>query len=165
MSKTAWTTSSWSTIEGETLTERLKRGPLSLDKALEYGVQITDALDKAHRAAIVHRDLKPGNVMLTKSGVKLLDFGLAKPMQSEDGTADSNAATKQQNLTDERSIMGTLLYMAPEQLERNPIDARTDIFAFGAVFYEMVSGRAAFTGKSQASFDCSYFGARAAFAI
>ena len=138
-------------IEGETLAERLKKGSLPLDKALEYGIQIADGLDTAHRAGIVHRDLKPGNAMLTKSGIKLLDFGLARLVEGDDDTETSNAPTRQKDLTKEESIIGTLQYMAPEQLERKPADARTDIFAFGALLYEMVTGKKAFEGKSQAS--------------
>ena len=131
-------------IEGETLADRLKKGPLPLDKALEYGMQIADALGEAHRAGIVHRDLKPANVMLTSSGVKLLDFGLAKLLDAEDASGAFDAPTMQKNLTGEEAIIGTLLYMAPEQLERKPVDARTGIFAFGAMLYEMLSGKKTF---------------------
>ena len=138
-------------IEGETLAERLKRGPLPLDEAIEYGVQIADGLDKAHRAGIVHRDLKPGNAMLTKSGIKLLDFGLAKVLGGELDSESSDAPTRQKDLTKDQSIIGTLQYMAPEQLEGKEIDARTDIFAFGALLYEMITGHKAFEGNSQAS--------------
>ena len=138
-------------IEGETLAERLKKGALPLDKAIEYGSQIADALDKAHRAGIVHRDLKPANVMLTKSGVKLLDFGLARLVEGDLGPETSDAPTQQKDLTQEESIIGTLQYMAPEQLERKPADARTDIFALGLVLFEMVTGKKAFEGNSQAS--------------
>ena len=123
-------------IEGETLAERLKKGALPLDKALEYGIQITDGLDTAHRAGIVHRDLKPGNLILTKSGIKLLDFGLAKPVPVEDDepfSDSSDAPTRQKNITKDHAIVGTLQYMAPEQLEGKTADARTDIFAFGEV--------------------------------
>ena len=138
-------------IEGETLAERLKRGALPLDEALEYGIQIADGLDKAHRAGIVHRDLKPGNAMLTKSGIKLLDFGLAKVVGGELDSESSDAPTRQKDLTKDQSIIGTLQYMAPEQLEGKEVDARTDIFAFGALLYEMITGRKAFEGNSQAS--------------
>ena len=138
-------------IEGETLAEMLKKGPLPLDKALEYGIQIADGLDTAHRTGIVHRDLKPGNAMLTKSGIKLLDFGLAKVLADETGAETSDAPTRQKDLTKENAIIGTLQYMAPEQLEGKTADARTDIFAFGVVFYEMVTGNKAFEGESQAS--------------
>ena len=138
-------------IEGETLAERLRKGPLPLNEALEYGVQIADGLDTAHRAGIVHRDLKPGNAILTKSGIKLLDFGLAKILAGEAEPGTSDAPTQQRDLTKENSIIGTLHYMAPEQLDGKAADARTDIFAFGAVLYEMVTGKRAFDGKSQAS--------------
>ena len=137
-------------IEGETLADRLKKGPLPVDKALEYGMQIVDGLDIAHRAGIVHRDLKPPNVMLTRSGVKLLDFGVAKLLDAEDASGASDAPTMQKNLTGEEAIIGTLQYMAPEQLERKPVDARTDIFAFGATLHEMLSGKKTFDADSQA---------------
>ena len=138
-------------IEGETLAERLKKGALPLDKAIEYGIQMADGLAKAHRAGIVHRDLKPANIMLTKLGVKLLDFGLAKPIEPHAAVDGSDAPTRQKNLTEPGTIVGTLQYMAPEQLEGDDVDARTDLFAFGAVLYEMVTGRKAFAGESQAS--------------
>jgi len=147
-------------IEGETLSTRLRKGPLDVDLALRYGVQIVDALDKAHRHGVVHRDLKPGNVMVTKSGVKLLDFGLAK-FQWEP-TADGRepeAITREKELTDAGVIVGTVQYMAPEQLEGKEADSRTDIFAFGAVLYEMVTGRKAFEGSSQASLIASILSA------
>jgi Tol biopolymer transport system component len=141
-------------LEGQTLSERLARGPLPLEQTLRYGTEIADALDKAHRQGIVHRDLKPGNVMLTKSGVKLLDFGLAKavetpsrqPVLTSFPTVAGGPA-----LTQEGTILGTFQYMPPEQLEGKEADARTDIFAFGAVLYEMATGRKAFSGGSQAS--------------
>ncbi len=140
-------------IEGDTLADRLKKGALPLDQALRYGIEIADALDKAHRQGVVHRDLKPGNIMLTKSGAKLLDFGLAKLQHGpQEGAPDlSSLATEAKSLTEKGAILGTFQYMAPEQLEGNEVDARTDIFAFGAVLYEMVTGRKAFEGKSQAS--------------
>ncbi|MGH9389191.1 MAG: serine/threonine-protein kinase, partial [Vicinamibacteria bacterium] len=139
-------------LEGETLAARLMKGPLPLEQTLRYGVEVADAMDKAHRQGIVHRDLKPGNVMLTKSGVKLLDFGLAKAIQSQaPSPAWTSLPTAARNLTQEGTILGTFQYMAPEQLEGKEADARTDIFAFGAVLYEMATGRKAFTGKSQAS--------------
>ena len=141
-------------LEGETLAERLKRGALPLDEALRYGVEIADALDKAHRRGVVHRDLKPGNVMITPPGTKLLDFGLAKVAAagpSEGVSVLSALPTEARALTAEGSIIGTLQYMAPEQLEGEQADARTDIFAFGALLYEMVTGTKAFEGKSQAS--------------
>src|SRR6202007_244348 len=141
-------------LEGETLAERLKKGPLPLDQVLQYAIEISDALDKAHRKGITHRDLKPGNIMLTKSGTKLLDFGLAK--LKKDTTPANVTLSKvptEDAVTAQGTILGTLQYMAPEQLEgkTNEIDARTDIFAFGAVVYEMATGKKAFEGKTQAS--------------
>jgi eukaryotic-like serine/threonine-protein kinase len=138
-------------LEGETLLDRLARGPLPLESTLRYGTEIADALDKAHRQGIVHRDLKPGNVMLTKSGVKLLDFGLAKAMAPSTQTSSLTALPTQQGLTQEGTILGTFQYMAPEQLEGKEADGRTDIFAFGAVLYEMATGKKAFSAPSQAS--------------
>ncbi len=141
-------------LEGETLFDRLAKGPLPLDQTLRYGIEIADALDRAHRQGIVHRDLKPGNVMVTKSGVKLLDFGLAKAMAPAKPLSSLTAlptAFGSPNLTQEGTILGTFQYMAPEQLEGKEADARSDIFAFGAVLYEMVTGNKAFTGHSQAS--------------
>src|SRR5215471_1196063 len=141
-------------LEGETLADRLLRGPLSLEQTLRWGMEIADALDRAHRQGIVHRDLKPGNVMLTKSGVKLLDFGLAKAVAPAAVSGSSHSVLPTQagsNLTQEGTILGTFQYMAPEQLEGREADARTDIFAFGAVLYEMATGRKAFSGRSQAS--------------
>ena len=138
-------------VEGETLAERLTKGALPLDEALEYGIQIADGLDNAHRAGIVHRDLKPGNAMLTKLGVKLLDFGLAKLIESNEPSDDSQAPTLQKNLTRERAIMGTPRYMAPEQLEGGKADARTDLYAFGLVLREMLVGPKATSGESELS--------------
>src|ERR1700676_471239 len=140
-------------LEGETLAQRLLKGPLPLDQVLQYAIEIADALDKAHRKGITHRDLKPGNIMLTKSGTKLLDFGLAK-LKQEVAPANvhlSQLPTANEPLTAQGTIVGTLQYMAPEQLEGREVDARTDIFAFGAVVYEMTTGKRAFEGKSQAS--------------
>ena len=142
-------------VEGDTLQKRLENGRLPLDRALEYAIQIADALDKAHRQGVVHRDLKPGNIMITKSaGVKLLDFGLAK-LKGDAGEVSPLSQMPTQDasapLTAEGTIIGTLQYMAPEQLEGKEADARTDIFAFGAVVYEMVTGKKAFEGASQAS--------------
>ncbi|MEP6767714.1 MAG: protein kinase, partial [Acidobacteriota bacterium] len=138
-------------IEGQTLADRLARGPLDLDQTLRCGVEIADALDFAHRQGIVHRDLKPGNVMLTSSGIKLLDFGLAKAFSPTTAQGSLTGLPTQTNLTAEGTILGTLQYMAPEQLEGKETDARTDIFALGAVLYEMATGRKAFSGTSQAS--------------
>ena len=138
-------------LEGDTLAARLEKGALPLEQTLQYAIQIADALDKAHRQGVVHRDLKPGNIMLTKGGAKLLDFGLAKLQAKETPTNLSALPTEQANLTAEGTILGTLQYMAPEQLEAKEADARTDIFAFGAVVYEMATGKKAFEGGSQAS--------------
>ncbi len=138
-------------LEGETLSDRLAKGPLALDQTLRYGGEIADALDKAHRQGIVHRDLKPGNVMLTKTGVKLLDFGLAKAVEPASAPNSQTALPTQANLTQEGTILGTFQYMAPEQLEGKDADARTDIFALGAVLYEMATGKKAFPAGSQAS--------------
>ncbi|HMA18967.1 MAG TPA: protein kinase [Thermoanaerobaculia bacterium] len=136
-------------LEGETLSDRLAKGALGFDQVLRYGVEIADALDKAHRQGIVHRDLKPGNVMITKSGVKLLDFGLAKAMLPE--TSRGSLTALPTALTQEGTILGTFQYMAPEQLEGKEADARTDIFSLGTVLYEMATGQKAFSGKTQAS--------------
>jgi Tol biopolymer transport system component/predicted Ser/Thr protein kinase len=135
-------------LEGETLADRVARGPLPISETLRIGAQIAEALDRAHRAGIVHRDLKPGNVMLTKTGAKLLDFGLAKSGAFE---ITNDGATLQKSLTAEGTILGTFQYMAPEQLEGVEADPRTDIFALGAVLYEMASGRRAFDGKTRTS--------------
>jgi len=133
-------------LEGQTLAERIAtRGALPLVQALEYAIQIADALANAHRHAIVHRDLKPGNIMLTKEGAKLLDFGLARLTQASGGSGAS--AT----LSAVGTVVGTVPYMAPEQVQGRETDARTDLFAFGAVLYEMLTGKRAFDGESQAS--------------
>jgi serine/threonine-protein kinase len=139
-------------LEGETLASRLGRRQLQVDEALSLAIQIADALDAAHRRGIVHRDLKPANVVVTKTGAKLLDFGLAKgvtPAATFSGV--SIAPTRQQDLTAQGSIVGTLQYMAPEQIEGQEADVRTDIFAFGVLLYEMLTGKKAFEGNSQAS--------------
>jgi Tol biopolymer transport system component len=138
-------------LEGETLEARLKKGALPLNQAIQYAIHIADALATAHKAGIVHRDLKPGNVMLTKSGAKLLDFGLAKTGAPVIGGAGLSMLPTTPPITQQGSILGTFQYMAPEQLEGQEADARTDIFAFGAVVYEMVTGKKAFEGRSQAS--------------
>jgi eukaryotic-like serine/threonine-protein kinase len=137
-------------LEGETLSERLAKGALPLEQTMRYGQEIADALDKAHRQGIVHRDLKPANVMLTKSGVKLLDFGLAKAMAASSKGSLTSLPT-QQGLTQEGTILGTFQYMAPEQLEGKEADGRTDVFALGATLYEMATGEKAFSASSQAS--------------
>jgi serine/threonine protein kinase/Tol biopolymer transport system component len=139
-------------LEGETLANRLLKAALPLDQAFRYAIEIADALEQAHRHGITHRDLKPGNVMLTRSGAKLLDFGLAKLRGPEPVWSDhSSLPTEARALTEKGTLLGTLQYMAPEQLEGKEADARTDIFAFGALLYEMGTGRKAFEGKSQAS--------------
>ncbi len=140
-------------LEGDTLQARLVNGPLPLDQTLRYGIEIADALDRAHRQGIVHRDLKPGNVMLTRGGVKLLDFGLARDFAAATSSPGSftGLPTVTPNITQDGTILGTVQYMAPEQLEGKTSDARTDIFALGSVLYEMATGKKAFTGSSQAS--------------
>ena len=135
-------------LEGQTLSDRLARGPLPLRQALDCAIEIADALDQAHRHGVTHRDLKPANVMLTKSGVKVLDFGLAKLREGKEPMSAAPTAT---HLTAEGAVLGTVQYMAPEQLEGGEADPRTDIFAFGTVLHEMVTGRPAFTGKSKMS--------------
>ena len=136
-------------LDGETLETRLLKGPLPVDQVLRIGIEIADALDKAHRRGIVHRDLKPGNVMLTKSGAKLLDFGLARASDVVEASVDG--ATAARPLTREGTLVGTYQYMAPEQLEGAAADARSDLFALGSMLYEMLTGRRAFEGKSRAS--------------
>jgi eukaryotic-like serine/threonine-protein kinase len=140
-------------IEGESLAQRLTRGSLPVEQALKTGIQIADALDKAHRHGIIHRDLKPGNIMLTKSGAKLLDFGLAKPTAIK-AAAGTNVVTRTSSvgpITKKGHITGTLEYMSPEQVEGKEADPRSDIFALGAVLYEMATGKRAFEGKSTIS--------------
>src|SRR5688572_11037945 len=136
-------------LEGETLAQRLSRGPVSIKETLDIGIQIAEALAAAHRAGIVHRDLKPGNVMLTRPGARLLDFGLARSV-STTSVGDATAAGDRTALTTQGTLLGTLHYMAPEQLVGREVDTRADIFAFGAVLYEMVTGLKAFEAESPA---------------
>ena len=152
-------------LQGESLETRLQRGPLSLKQALECGAQICDALEKAHRAGIIHRDLKPANIMLTPTGAKLLDFGLARPMMALVGspvgsrghltpstpTMNLSPLTSAGTLTQKGLLVGTIQFMAPEVLQGREADARSDIFSFGCVLYEMVTGRRTFEGKNQSS--------------
>ena len=146
-------------VDGETLAARIARGPLPPAEVLRIGAQIADALDRAHRAGVVHRDLKPGNVMLTRSGAKLMDFGVARPtgMNGRRGVVDAAPAaltqspTVAQPLTAEGSMVGTFGYMAPEQLEGREADERSDMWALGCVLYEMATGRPAFEGTNSAS--------------
>jgi Tol biopolymer transport system component len=142
-------------LEGETLAQRLARKPLSLDEALRIAIEVASALDAAHRHGVVHRDLKPGNIMLRKSGAKLMDFGLAKPQGLATGAPVLSGAETITNaaspITAEGVIVGTVQYMSPEQIQRGEADTRSDLFAFGATLYEMVSGKRAFDGKSQIS--------------
>lgn len=145
-------------LEGETLAKRLERGPFSVSELLKTAIQIADGLDRAHRSGIVHRDLKPGNVMLEKSGAKLLDFGLAKSRAASVGVGSgappsfAAAVTMEQSpLTTAGTVVGTIQYMSPEQVEGREADPRSDIFSFGAILYEMATGKRAFQGKSQLS--------------
>lgn len=142
-------------LEGETLEQRLKRGALPLNAALKFSEQIADALSKAHRAGIVHRDLKPSNIFVTKQGAKILDFGLAKDRTNLEIEPETTSAGSPTTIAGSNTAAGTILgtypYMSPEQLEGKVADARADIFAFGAVLYEMLTGQRAFAGKSQAS--------------
>ncbi len=153
-------------LDGESLADRLKKGPLPAPELLRIAIELADALEKAHRAGVVHRDLKPGNVMLTKSGARLLDFGLAKPFvaggTAKPGSAASPsvfAALTQTSpapspaapLSTAGSVIGTVQYMSPEQIQGLEADARSDIFAFGVMLFEMATGKRAFEGKTQAS--------------
>lgn len=148
-------------LEGQTLADRLQKGALAIPDIVRIGSQIADALDRAHRAGVIHRDLKPGNIMLTKSGAKLLDFGLAKlvgtgtsagtsaaPLLSAAVTL-SSPSPQLSPLTTQGAIIGTIQYMSPEQIQGLEADARSDIFAFGTVLYEMATGKRPFDGKSQ----------------
>src|SRR5260370_609938 len=136
-------------VEGETLAKRLEKGPLPLEQVLKYGAQIADALDKAHRSVVVHRDLKPQNIMLTATGAKLLDFGLAKSASSLVDLAAITVTKAESPITEQGTIVGTFQYMSPEQLGGRELDGRSDIFSLGAVLYEMVTGQEAFDGKSR----------------
>src|SRR2546422_1112700 len=139
-------------LEGGTLAHRLEKGALPVPDVLTLGRQIVDALDRAHRAGVVHRDLKPGNIMLTRAGAKLLDFGLARATgPAPPGGKMSQSPTMSRPLTTEGAIAGTFQYMAPEQLEGKDVDARADLWALGCVLYEMATGAPAFAGESQAS--------------
>ncbi len=140
-------------VDGESLQARLARGPLPVQDVLRHGAEIASALDRAHKNGIAHRDLKPGNVMLTKSGIKLIDFGLARSIAATVPASGSEAATATAHaaLTGEGAVVGTPQYMAPEQLEGKPADARTDVFALGGVLHEMVAGKPAFSGVSAAT--------------
>ena len=149
-------------IEGETLAARLAKGALPLADTLKFGAQIADALDRAHRAGVMHRDLKPGNVMLTKSGAKLMDFGLARATGLGAVSEMTSSPTVVGPLTAEGTIIGTFQYMAPEQLEGQEADTRADLWALGCVLYEMATGKRAFEGKSQASLITSIMGSQPA---
>src|SRR3984885_1547764 len=148
-------------LEGESLAERLRKWPLSLKELLKIGIEVCEALEAAQKAGIVHRDLKPANIMLTKNGAKLMDFGLAKPTATGPGSSASapllsaaktmSEATPLSPLTSVGMVIGTIQYMAPEQIEGKEADARSDLFALGAVLYEMATGKRPFEGKSQLS--------------
>jgi len=140
-------------LEGETMEQRLNKGPLLADQVLRYGIEVADALERAHRHGIVHRDLKPGNIMLTKDGAKLLDFGLARAEVPTTPLSETVTLleTRDNTLTEKGVVLGTFQYMAPEQLEGKEADARTDIFALGAVIYEMATGKTAFSGNNRTS--------------
>ena len=139
-------------LEGETLEQRLTKGPLPAEQTIRFAAQIADALGTAHRLGFAHRDLKPSNIMLTKTGAKLMDFGLAKQTgPAQLGVPLSEMTAEQSKLTNAGVVVGTFQYMAPEQLEGKEADARTDIFALGETIYEMVTGKPAFSGKSRAT--------------
>jgi Tol biopolymer transport system component len=141
-------------LEGETLADRLRKGPMSVEQVVKVGVEICEGLERAHRSGVVHRDLKPGNIMLTKTGAKLMDFGLAKPAKvtrPPSSGLTQTLASAPDPLTAEGVVVGTFQYMSPEQVEGQEADARSDIFALGAVLYEMTTGQRAFEGKTTAS--------------
>jgi serine/threonine protein kinase len=143
-------------VEGDTVAHLIKQGPMPLEAVLRYGIQIADALSAAHAKGVIHRDLKPANIILTRSGVKVLDFGLAKLGSAKFGTSPSSAgsseiATRTEPMTESGSIVGSLHYMAPEQAEGKETDERSDIFSFGAVLYEMLTGKRAFDGETKTS--------------
>jgi len=144
-------------LEGETLADRLTKGPLPLQQVLKYGAEICEGLDRAHKSGVVHRDLKPGNIMLAKSGAKLMDFGLAKSapaiaaVSSSSLTLELTSPVASHPLTGQGFVVGTFQYMSPEQVEGMEADARSDIFALGSVLYEMATGKRAFEGKSNLS--------------
>jgi eukaryotic-like serine/threonine-protein kinase len=142
-------------LEGETLADRLRKGPLTAEQLLKSGIEICEGLEKAHKTGVIHRDLKPGNIMLTKTGAKLMDFGLAKAMpvqpHASSLTMTSSGPSRGQPLTAEGTMLGTCQYMSPEQVEGKEADERSDIFALGAVLYEMATGKRAFEGKTTAS--------------
>ncbi|HKU25223.1 MAG TPA: serine/threonine-protein kinase, partial [Candidatus Sulfotelmatobacter sp.] len=143
-------------LEGETLADSLRKGPLPIERILQYGMEICQGLERAHRSGIVHRDLKPGNVILTKIGAKIMDFGLAKaavisPPASSNLSITLSTPAQAQPLTARGTVLGTFQYMSPEQLEGKEADPRSDIFSLGAVLYEMTTGKRAFEGKSAVS--------------
>ncbi|MGA8810045.1 MAG: protein kinase [Thermoanaerobaculia bacterium] len=139
-------------LEGQTLADKLARGPLPRSQCLKFGAQIAEALQHAHRAGIVHRDLKPGNIMIANGGAKLLDFGLAKFADPVSQPLDQDeTATRREPLTAEGTVVGTYQYMSPEQIEGRPLDHRTDIFSLGVILYEMVTGKRPFLGSSRAT--------------